>query len=211
MGAPINNKNHYKNGKPKCKNCGVQLNRWASKRCRPCFYESIREEGHWSWKGGKQKCLDCNKQLKSVYAKRCTSCAGKIKEFSARHRKNLSLVSKGKPKLWIRGKSNPAWRGGITPIEIALRKTFEYEEWRKSVFERDDYTCKVCGEIGGKLEADHIKPWSLYKELRFDLSNGQTLCESCHLVKTKEDLKRIYRQRITLMRFYKDKMKGGEQ
>jgi hypothetical protein len=33
---------------------------------------------------------------------------------------------------------------------------------------------------GGKLNADHIKSWAHYPELRFDTSNGRTLCLSCH-------------------------------
>ena len=81
------------------------------------------------------------------------------------------------------------WRGGITPINYAIRESLEYKEWRSSVFERDNYTCQVCGEIGGKLEADHIKMFSKFPELRFELSNGQTLCKSCHKIKTVKDMK----------------------
>ncbi len=48
------------------------------------------------------------------------------------------------------------------------------------VFARDEFTCQDCGEVGGKLTADHIRPWSLYPELRFECANGQTLCRPCH-------------------------------
>ncbi len=80
----------------------------------------------------------------------------------------------------IIGKNHWNWQGGITPISIKLRMSFEYEEWRKSVFERDLYTCQICSEVGGVLNADHIKPFSLFPELRLELSNGRTLCEDCH-------------------------------
>ena len=39
-----------------------------------------------------------------------------------------------------------------------------------------------CGQVGGYLEADHIKPFSLYPELRFELSNGRTYCKPCHKI-----------------------------
>ena len=83
-------------------------------------------------------------------------------------------------KGFMAGEKNGFWKGGITPISVAIRTSFEYEEWRKKVFERDLYTCQECGEIGGYLHADHIKSFSEYSELRFEVSNGRTVCVPCH-------------------------------
>lgn len=60
------------------------------------------------------------------------------------------------------------------------RNTPEYKMWRKSVFERDGYTCQVCGRKGVVLNAHHIKSWKSFAEYRYDADNGITLCESCH-------------------------------
>ena len=78
------------------------------------------------------------------------------------------------------GKNNSNWKGGITPINKAIRNSLEYEAWRTKVFERDLYTCQECGQVGGYLHADHIKPFALYPDLRFELTNGRTLCINCH-------------------------------
>lgn len=79
-----------------------------------------------------------------------------------------------------RGDKSPAWRGGKTPELNRLRTSTEYKAWRKAVFERDDYTCQICGKRGGSLNADHIKSFSKHPDTRFDINNGRTLCVPCH-------------------------------
>ena len=72
------------------------------------------------------------------------------------------------------------WQGGITSENEGVRKSAKYKQWRVQVFERDNYTCQLCGVRGGSLHADHIIPFSIDKGKRLELSNGRTLCEACH-------------------------------
>lgn len=90
-------------------------------------------------------------------------------------------------KMGLKGDRHPLWRGGISSEHVRIRNSAEYREWRKSVFERDQYTCVICGARTKKglgkrvvLNADHIKSFSRYPELRFDITNGRTLCFDCH-------------------------------
>lgn len=88
---------------------------------------------------------------------------------------------KGKNK----GDKHYNWKGGITPAHQAIRNSSEYKLWRTAVFERDNYVCIWCGARNGNgarviLNADHIKPFAIYPELRFALDNGRTLCLPCH-------------------------------
>lgn len=81
----------------------------------------------------------------------------------------------------LKGSKSHLWRGGITPIHHAIRSSVEYKIWRDSVFARDKYSCLQCGDArGGNLNADHIKPFAFFPELRFDTDNGRTLCVPCH-------------------------------
>ncbi len=106
----------------------------------------------------------------------------KGKKLSIEGRKKLSKAHIGK----MTGQKNKSWKGGVskqnkTERQLAMQ-TSEYKFWRLEVFERDDYTCQECGIRGVELNADHIKPWSKYPELRYERSNGRTLCVDCHRI-----------------------------
>lgn len=92
------------------------------------------------------------------------------------------------PDFMIQGKhyhpsreNHPNWKGGISSINSSIRHSEEYKKWRRDVFVRDQFSCQKCGHRFIKIVAHHIKSFSDYKELRFDVDNGQTLCRSCHI------------------------------
>lgn len=112
--------------------------------------------------------------------------------------------NKGKAYHAIRGEKNPRWKGGITNLNQQIRHCIEYKNWYRAIFQRDDWTCKLCLKRGGNLEADH-HPVLFHKiikgnkitsyeeaqkcELLWSLDNGRTLCIECHN-KTKTSFKR---------------------
>lgn len=90
------------------------------------------------------------------------------------------------------GANSPVWKGDFVKRERTDRKKPEYRDWRKNVFGRDRYTCQCCGAHSGNgksvwLEAHHIFNYKDYPEKRFDVDNGITLCQQCHI-----DFHKIY-------------------
>lgn len=125
-----------------------------------------------SYKGKINKvCKTCNKEFEVYpYRKDALFCSIKCSKIDG--------VTK------MKGETHWNWRGGITPEITAIRESAKYNEWRLSVLKRDNYTCQQCGNNKEKVEADHIKRFAFYPELRFDINNGQTLCKTCHKIKT---------------------------
>ncbi len=57
---------------------------------------------------------------------------------------------------------------------------FSMANWRKEIFNSDDYVCQGCGKRGHTLNAHHLNAWNAFPEQRFDTANGITLCSDCH-------------------------------
>lgn len=120
-------------------------------------------------------------KLKELHKKENLSLSTRKKMSEARIGKKESLKTRKKKSEALKGSKSYLWKGGITQVHQKIRQSLEYKLWRTAVFERDNYTCIWCGDNkGGNLEADHIKPFAYYPELRFAIDNGRTLCKPCH-------------------------------
>lgn len=165
-----------------CIVCGTQKYRipanmktakFCSYSCKYTWQKTRSPEQHGRWLGGKREkvCCGCRRVFTWFEQQKPLGSFKKQKycsyDCSRKHQRDYVL----------KGKAHPRWKGGIAKRR---RWTFEYIQWRKSVFERDNYTCQFCKKRGGDLEADHIKGWAEYPEFRFEVSNGRTLCLPCH-------------------------------
>lgn len=137
-----------------CEGCGEEI-----EEAWPMFDDS---EGMW--------CGDCafihGKISEAEYIKNFMFFDGRVKRAAVHEGKIYATDEKG--------------RFPWEKPEKEQRKTPQYAAWRTAVFERDGYRCAICGEVGGRLNAHHIKPFAKYPELRLDIDNGITLCEECH-------------------------------
>lgn len=207
----IENKQHRYIGKYKHKfNCG----------CGAC--KMIRGEttgkNNFFYKNGisciQHYCFICQKEI-TFQAKLCPSCANRIRN-SGRKRQDISLLFKNKKRPEhserMKFKGNPRFIDGRTSLYSLIKNLQEYKQWRKAIYERDNYICQDCYIKGNgrNLEAHHKKWFAVilneflrqysqfspiedketlvrlaisYKDF-WDVNNGKTLCRKCH-IKTK--------------------------
>jgi hypothetical protein len=159
-----------------CNDCGVAIHKQAI-RCRKCnntgrHNPMFGRRNFGRFIDGRSSrltyCIDCGLlKLSSYRALRCWKCSSKYK------------------KIILKGENGPNWQGGITSVNRRLRASTDFKEWRKAVFERDNYTCQMCllrSRRGQQiyLHPHHIKLFSKYPKFRFEVSNGLTLCSNCH-------------------------------
>jgi hypothetical protein len=83
----------------------------------------------------------------------------------------------------ITGSNHGNWRGGSRSI----RDTAEYKRFCRQVLNRDNYTCKECGDHNYKgrgsrirLEVHHLLAVADNHNLVLEPTNAITLCHSCH-------------------------------
>lgn len=167
--------------------------------CRRCnkpfkfiLYPSRKKSGH--------KGIFCSQTCNIQYLKdkafrfTCTICGKTVftqpAQMKYRSRKTCSIKCRGE--LFRKRAIERHLKLGYTKHQLdrLARYSPEAERWRKAVFARDNFTCQTCNIRGTYLEADHIKPFAYFPELRLELSNGRTLCRKCH-DKTKLSAKKM--------------------
>ena len=167
-----------------CDNCGAEFMKDATQMqkwdhhfcCRKCQVEFYRRPENKATGENSPKysrvhvtCEWCKKDF-TVYQ----STASKARFCSMECRNNWQSEM-------MKGDKHPLWNGGSCEERHLDMSSREYKQWRLAVFTRDGFTCQVCGDCrGGNLRAHHLKRYSCFPELRHDVDNGITLCDSCH-------------------------------
>jgi len=124
--------------------------------------------------------------------------------FTDEHRQKMSEAQKGriispetrkKMSEATSGEKNWRWIKDRTKLKKDNRRNDPaYHVWRKMVWERDGFKCKINNsDCKGRIEAHHILSWRNYKELRYKVNNGITLCHYHHPRKRVEVEKAIPR------------------
>jgi len=212
-----------KKNKNLCICCKKEISEKAI-RCRACNNKIIARNQKSKYKNFRKDpiCIDCKKKLTSHYALRCLSCSMKYirknkfwnttkgKKMTEEQKLKISKVRKEKG--LAKKENNGNWRNFKLKYKLynAIKNLSEYNDWRKAILIRDDYTCKECKQRGYKLEVHHDK--KSYKEIFskfineynqfsvledketlirlaitykdfWDLENGTTLCKKCHNLK----------------------------
>lgn len=181
----------------KCQTCGNlytkkttcskkewEYSKYCSRRCinigRSAWNKGIKgsvRPNKTSFKKGDERCVG-NQNAKGH------APWNKGKTWSKETREKISKALMGRPTGRTGVKSN-FWKGGKSSEYTKLKNSIEWKNWRRSVFERDDYTCQECGIRSGNGKAvwihpHHLKSRTEFPELQFNVDNGQTLCRDCH-------------------------------
>lgn len=126
--------------------------------------------------GSSLLCYDCTHMQTH-----CCVCGAVFESRSARVKRTCSeQCHRDWKSIRQRGSRSHRWQGGKTSESTLLRTCHTYADWRAKVMARDDYTCALCGQRGGRLAVHHIKLFSEHPGKRLDKDNGITLCWKCH-------------------------------
>lgn len=123
-----------------------------------------------------------NKGIKTTWKCEC-DCGNEV-DVRTTHLTSNAIRSCGCIRDELVGENHPNYNPNKTDKE-RLKKRYilgkhTIDGFRNKVYKRDNYTCQVCNQVGGKINAHHLDGWNWAKEKRFKTSNGVTLCEDCH-------------------------------
>jgi len=97
-----------------------------------------------------------------------------ISEFRKRKFCSMECAKHGQKRLY--GEAHPLYK-----VDSRRKnRRGKHGPWARAVISRDNATCQKCGAQNVELHAHHIRSFADHPELRWDVSNGQTLCYRCH-------------------------------
>ena len=165
-----------------------------NRKSPPTFTDTHRENLSLSLKG--KKCPNKSKpgEKNPFYGHKHTE---KTKE-------EIRLKKTGKPCIWtedgrrsfhekMSGENSPHWIKDRSLLKKDnKRNDVAYGEWRKQVWKRDGWKCRINNkDCRGKIIVHHILSWRDFPELRYNINNGITLCQAHHPRKRAEEKRLI--------------------
>lgn len=180
----------------KCATCGSQIRTIPRKvELQENFFCNKDCQGKYKTKTAKGNtlvdvtCGQCGKDLQVELAR-----------YNMYHKRisnpNFFCSEECRGKYWSEnyvGENAGMWKGGVTPLQKAVRSQHQYYKWRNECMERDGFVCQSCGGCK-ELIVHHINPMVNILEGHnittpaqarecdelWDIHNGITLCEECH-------------------------------
>jgi len=162
-----------------CTSCS-QKERGLKRRHKEKYYQdSLEKQGYLVFD------LDLSNFHKTKATVKCNhpECNNKITglfKILKRSPKGYCKECRGKY-LTPKGEKHSAYNPNVTKRERQRhRYDLEYMQWRKRIYERDDYTCQISQVKGGQLSAHHLYNWADNLEKRHLLENGVTISRKLH-------------------------------
>jgi hypothetical protein len=176
----------------------VRIRKTQKVCCSSCHKEyEKRVDTLKNWNGLCRTCTNHHtienhiKGVKRAIYNKCSVC-GKESYWIRNSGKCIDCRLNNMPK----GQSHYKWKKDRTTlVKRQERNDMAYKEWRRQVWERDNYRCQLGNHLcNGKIEAHHIVGWSEDESKRYDTNNGITLCHRHHPKKKVyvEGLKEIF-------------------
>lgn len=164
------------------KNTGIRLEKKQCENCGVIFISKYRvTRKYWD------KRRFCSEVCMGI------SMKGKLpKNHEALCKMSRTEATKQKMSEAQSGEKSFRWNPDRSAVTHNRRNDGEYLQWRKKVYLRDNFKCKIAdADCSGRIEAHHVLGWAEYVELRYEVNNGITLCQVHHPLKRAEEKRLI--------------------